>query len=452
MREGHRVRKVLLLGACLILAGLVWLPTANAAIARSGDTVTVPRGQTVTEDMYVSANTISIDGTLTSDLAAVAQRIVVTGVIQGNAMLAAQTIVIDGRVGTDLNCAAQTIVINGDVGDDARMAAQSIQLGSNSQVSSDLLAASQSFDLPSGSLVGRDVWTAANQGVLDGDVGRDLLGTYQSLRIGGRIGRNATVQIGEDQSSQNVPGTSLQVSPGLTVASGADIRGKLTYTSRRKANIESGARIGGGVEQKAPRVRPEERREETAVTFVLNQIRRLVTLVLVGLLLIWLFPGWISALATGIEEKPLPALGWGFLAFIAFIASVIGVFFAMILLAVLFGIATLGGIVKLVVSLGLLSEALLVGGYLIFVWSVAHIVVSLLVGRLVLSRTAYGAQHLVWTLLLGILIYWIVTAVPVLGVLVSIAAALFALGSLWMWTTGMMRTRREEAPPPVPAE
>ncbi|RJQ52470.1 MAG: hypothetical protein C4521_10165 [Actinobacteria bacterium] len=435
-----RLLAIAVLAFAIAAAGLVFLAPAWAGVARGGNTITIGRDEVVNDDVYAAGNTVTVEGTITGDLIAAAQRIV-----------------IDGHVEGDVAGAAQTIVINGTVGDDARVAAQAVQVGSEARIGSDLVCAQQLLEVEAGGRVGRDLWAAGSQGLLGGRVGRDVLGAFNGLRIAGTVGRNVRAEVDGQGGYSPSPGTfgtgvaasAAAVRPGLTITEGARVGGNLTYAASRQARIAQGAQISGRVERRAREERPERRRERTAADYILDQIRRLVTLVVVGLLLIWLLPGWTKDLAATIERRWLPSLGWGIVAFFAFIASVLGIFFLTLFLAVLFGVVTLGGILKLVLALGFLSETVLIVAYWIFVAYIAQIVVSLTLGRLVMRHTATGAEPLIPALFVGILIFWVATAIPILGGLLAFVAALFALGALWIWGLGLMRRPREMPPTEV---
>jgi len=171
-------RKLVWLVLGLVLVGAVaLLPAAWGATARGADTVTIAKGESFDGDLYVAGNTVTIDGTVTGDVVGVAQKLVV-----------------NGAVTNDLNFAAQTIVVNGQIHDDARLAAQYIQIGPKGQVRSDLVCAEQTLRLMPGGWVGRDLWSAGAMGLIEGEVGRNMLAAFGGLQLnslikGDEIGR-----------------------------------------------------------------------------------------------------------------------------------------------------------------------------------------------------------------------------------------------------------------------
>src|SRR5262245_30355357 len=57
---------------------------------------------------------------------------------------------------------------------------------------------------------------------------------------------------------------------------------------------------------------------------------------------------WTRRLADTVETRPLPSLGWGVIAFFAFLAAVITILAVTIALAILLGYLTLGGLVGMI--------------------------------------------------------------------------------------------------------
>jgi hypothetical protein len=114
-------RSIIILAILLALVGLFAAAPARAADTRSGDQVVIGRGEVIEDDLYVAANSVTIDGTINGDLVAVGSQITINGTVKG-----------------DLLAAAQGIAINGTVNDDVRAAGQAIMLGPSARVAGDL--------------------------------------------------------------------------------------------------------------------------------------------------------------------------------------------------------------------------------------------------------------------------------------------------------------------------
>jgi len=291
-------------------------------------------------------------------------------------------------------------------------------------------------------------------------VGEDLAGAVNALTLGGEIGGDVDADVDGEEGGAGppafVPGPQVPiptVEPGLTLTESALIGGNLTYQSSTEAQIDSGAQIEGDVVREE---RPVEEEDEEATRSplaegVLDALGSLVSLVLVGLLLMWLAPGWIRRRAYTVLDRPLASLGWGLLGLVAFLILGLVILLATILLAIVLGLLTLGSLVALIVILGLLAEAALVLAFWVSTGYLAQIIVGFLAGVLLLESVLPGrAPRRVLPLVVGLIVYVILGAIPVLGPIVGLIVVLLGLGALfsWVWTTVVRRghTRPPSAP------
>jgi hypothetical protein len=238
------------------------------------------------------------------------------------------------------------------------------------------------------------------------------------------------------------------VQPNLTLADSARIGGKLIYRSIVAATVNPSAQVAGGVTFDPQPATSAQPAGQPAIPG-LSYLQRFGGLLLVGLLLLWLMPAWTRRLADTVEARPLPSLGWGLVAFFAFIAVTLGVMALTIALAVLLGWLTLGGLVGMTVVLGMLLDAVLVTSYIAFAAYIAQIVVGYVVARWLLRHVQPAwAEHPVVPLILGVLLYVVLRAIPGLGPLLGMAVVLAGLGALWQWGRATLQ-RSRPAPAPV---
>lgn len=440
MRKFRRAgtRGLLVVAGLMLLMGLVVESPVGALETRSGDEVVIGPDEVIEDDLYVTANEIVVDGTIQGDLVAFGSSIVVNGTVEG-----------------DLIGAGQSVEIDGVVEDDARIAGQALLLSEDAEVNDDLVAASFSLENEPGSTVGGTVLYAGYQALLSGIVDEDFNGALNALELDGEVGGDVDVEVdGEDNGpppSLFGPAPRVPIPPvesGLTVTDSAQIGGNLTYGSSAEAQISPDAQIGGEV---VGEERPTEEEEpaNTVIDAVLDNLGSLIALILVGLLLMWIAPAWIRRLADTVRDRPLPSLGWGVLGFVIFIALTIAILLATILLAVILGILTLGDLVLLIIGLGVFAEVALVLAFSFSTGYLAQIVVSFLVGRLLLGRVQPNrAAGQVLPLVIGLILYVILRAIPVLGLLVGLVVVLLGFGAIsnWIWTRLRGRSAQEVPP------
>ena len=95
--------------------------------------------------------------------------------------------------------------------------------------------------------------------------------------------------------------------------------------------------------------------------------------------------------------------------------------------------------------LGILSLFVLIIGFVLASTFVAQIIISTLGGKLILGRfKPEWSDHKIWLLIIGVVIFAVLSAIPVLGWLIDIVAILFGLGALW--TLGRSAFKAQETP------
>jgi FtsH-binding integral membrane protein len=160
--------------------------------------------------------------------------------------------------------------------------------------------------------------------------------------------------------------------------------------------------------------------------------------------MMWVVPDWTRKLARNVETRPLPSLGWGVVAVAVFVVLMALLLIATVLLTIVFGVVTLGGLAgRLAVLGGIVTSA--TGFSFSLLWRyVSAIVIGVLIGQLIFRALKSPAeQSRWWPMVLGVVLFAIVTAVPVLGWLVRLGAILLGLGAIWIWGRALLASRRE---------
>lgn len=444
-------RKILSIFSLLALLTLAIVTPVYAFEGRDGEHVVIKAGEVVNDDLYVSAQTFTLDGTVNGDL-----------------VVGAQTVIINGTVNGDLIAAAQTVIVNGTVSDSVRAGGAAIQIGSKAQIGTDLLAGGASLEMQSGSKVGRDLLVGSGQVLLAGEVVRNVWAGTGALELRGNVGGDVHAYVNLNENTRNSPPTQMYmtqspimippVQPGLTIDDTAKIGGNLQYTCTMDANIPPGT-IGGEVTRVMPQVAEHDvnfaSRQATpaqkVISWILDLLRSVVTLILLGLLLIWLFPKFMKLLPETLKTQPWSSLGWGAITWAAFFFALLAITLVMILGGLVFGLLTLGGLSGTVIWLGIL---LLFGLTILFVLVTSYltkVVVGDAIGKWILRRVNSSlAEHKIWPMMIGVVVLVLVIGllrfplIPLgfLGFLVNFAVILFGLGTLWIWGRESMRARK----------
>ena len=117
---------------------------------------------------------------------------------------------------------------------------------------------------------------------------------------------------------------------------------------------------------------------------------------------------------------------------------VTGFAFTAIIVVVIAGIAlglnalTLQNLAFIFGTLGLLAVGLAFFVFWLFAAYISKVIVAYLVGRLILKRLVPRAKGKFWPLLLGLVLYILVTAIPYAGWIVGFLVTLVGLGAVWL--------------------
>lgn len=434
----NQTRKFLSIFALAALLVLTFITPARAFDGRGGDRVVIGSDEVVNDDLYVGSEVFVLDGTVNGDVIAFGQTVTINGTVDG-----------------DLIAAAQTVVVNGEVTGSIRMAGSVLFVGEEASIGGDIVSAGYSLEVRQGSGIGQDLVFAGAQILLGGDVVRNVQVGTAAFELRGSVGGDVNADVGDADQGQVgpppmmfMPRSTVQVpnvSPGLTVDPSAKIEGSLEYTQAKDLTIPAGV-VGGDVTRTAPRSSSgtaggEETTAQKVGKWALGFVRNSITLILIGLLLLWLFPSFVRGLSTHLQAKPLPSLGWGVVTWVGFFFVLLLVVAVTILGGILFGVLTLGQLTGTVIWLGLLTLFALIVGFVLVTTFVAKVVFGAALGKWMLARASSPlAEHRYWPMVVGVLITVAVIALlsfPLipgfLGGLVNFAVILLGLGALWLW-------------------
>jgi hypothetical protein len=423
MRKGRFRGLWILALAALALAALA--PTVWAFEERSGEKVVIGADEVIQGDLYVSAATFVLDGTIEGDLVVVGQAIAINGTVEG-----------------DLMGGGQVLTLNGKVLDDARIAGVALTLSEGAEVGGDVVAAGTSLESKPESEVGGDLLFFGYQALLAGVIEKNIRTVSNGLEIQGAIAGDVVAQVssGEDSPAYNpmqfIPSMPSvpNVRGGLLIGEGARIGGDLEYESPAKADVPAGTVEGQErhILQATPEPKPEKTPTQRFVDWILRNLRRLVGLVVVGLLLVWLVPSWLGCAASNLGERPWPVLGLGAATFFGYPVAVLLFLLVLLMVSLLLILVTLGNLGGALIWIGVALVMLLSVAFGLAITYVSKIVIGFWGGRLLLkSIKPEWAEKPVWSMLVGVVIVALLLSIPFVGGLFWLALTLFGLGTLW---------------------
>ncbi len=307
--------------------------------------------------------------------------------VQGDLIASAGTVRVDGRVDGDLVASGGQVVVAGDVTG--------------------------------------DVLAAAGSTTISGEVGGDLRAGVGQARLRGRVGEDVALAAGQG-----------------TVERGARIGGDLVFGAGRMqmdatvagsvlgsaGNYTEGGSVGGS--ERVNVGQPQERAEPTLADRALDALRRYVSVLVVGVLLLWLLPRLLGGAAEAARGRPLVSFGVGVLGFVGVIVALVLLVLVTVLVAIVLSLVGLGSLSGVTVFGGILLAAIVVFLFILAVAFAAQATVGLALGRLLLRGRERTFPSRLGALALGVLVVVLVAAIPVVGGWLSVLLVLLGLGAL----------------------
>ena len=406
------------IGVVLALTVAVTLVgTALAAEFVGEDNVyRLPAGEVVTDDLYVGAEQIYIDGTVEGDLVAFGGYIEINGTVTGDVLAMGAGIQIQGQVGDDVRAAGAGIDVTGTVGDDLFLAGGGNPGGFNWPIQINNISVQQGVRVHEGAQVGGDAVIVGGAGLVAGEIGEDLYSAMGQLTLRAQVGGNAEINAGQ-----------------LQIDEASRIQGTLKYSTAEELSLPEN--IARRIQfEKAVK---EVQRVSPVITFlwwVLRTVLMILGFAVLGWLLLRFAPDLLTRPAEAIQANPVET-------------GLYGLLVAVLLLFIPVGTGILVAAVWLFWGV---FPAILVGMTILavlgVVWLFSPLITGLWLGQLIGERMGMAARP-VAALIMGALLLVILGRIPCLGWLISFLSFILALG-------GMVQARRSagsEGGPSLPA-
>jgi len=305
--------------------------------------------------------------------------------VQGDLIASAGTVRIDGRVDGDLVATGGEVTVAGTVTGDVLAAAGSTTISGE---------------------VGGDVRAGTGQARVEGRIGEDLvLGAGQAtVAQGAQIGGDVIVGAGRLRLDGAVTGSVL----------GAV--GDYTRTGS----------VGGSEQVTVQQPEPEPTLTERG----LDLLRRYASILVIGVLLLWLVPRAFRGAADAVLGRPLVSFGVGILGFIGVVVLLVLVILVTVLLAVGLGLLGLGPLVGAAVFGGTLAAGVVAFLFFLAVAFGAQATVGLGLGRLLFRGPRRSFLKAFVALVIGVAVVVLISAIPVAGGWLEALLVLLGLGAL----------------------
>lgn len=301
--------------------------------------------------------------------------------IDGTSFIAGNSVDIDTTVNGILFAAGNNVTTAGK-SDYAFIAGNIVKLQNESF--KDGYAAGSSVELKNVT-VERDLYLCGQQVIFDGVVGRNMFAAGSTITINGRINGNLTVY-----------------GDNITIGDNAVITGTLKYDEESKVTISDNATIGSKTIEKTKKI-DVSASKPTIVSKIKSNFFSLANILVIGLLMMLLFPKLFENIKEMDEKTILSNLGFGFLTLIT------------IPIACIFAMITLVGMSAGIIILDL---------YIVFIY-LSTVFTSYYLSNILVSKNINNKYLL---FLIGVLAFFILKLIPFIGTIISICSLFIGLG------------------------
>ena len=345
----------------------------------------VGEGEEIASETWVSATELVVEGTARNDLFGIATSNRVSGSISQDLWLGGDTVLFTGEVGDDARLAGRLISVEGAVQGDLLVAGETIRVAGQDAVVNG-----------SATLMGGEV-------VCEGQIQGPLRIMAQRVTLGGDIREDVKITATE-----------------ITVLRGTRIGGDLVYQSAKELFLDESVILDGNLVRQAAQA--TESAWPSMFDFLL-QLGLLLGSMAVGIPFLALFPAYTGRAVQAMRYRAWRCVLTGLLAVVV------------LPILILFSAVSLFGAPLALV----LTCALVLLAY------IGKIVVALRLGGLLLRRRGvqtFGQALL--TLVIGLLLIYGGTALPVIGGTLWLAVVILGVGSL------LVALFRQPGPPAPP--
>jgi hypothetical protein len=347
----------------------------------SGDTV--PAGVTVDDDLILFGETVTIDGD-----------------VNGNVFALGGTVTVNGKVDGSLYALSQQVLVNGEVTDGVYGTALELVFGPEGKVGRNVAFLGLSVGMPEGATIGRDLTGIFILGAqFAGDVERETTAVIGPLEVVRLIIRLFDIQAPPFLAPQTI------VPAGMKLAS------PVPYDLPQQGIIDT----------------------LLMQRWLVFMVRDYVSLLLVGLLVLWLFPTPLKRWGNKVMKAPFSSLGLG-LAIVIVGGFGLALLWALIL-AVALGLGRIGfsGLGTAMGLLGFFTVSTAGAVLFVIVTFISKLVFAFQAGFLILKRyERTGFWYRLGVLALGLLIYVLLAAIPYIGWAVAVVVMLLGTGAVFL--------------------
>jgi hypothetical protein len=369
-------------------------PAMAKVVMQEKGTVTIPAGETVDDDLFIGSENIDFAGVVTGSMFAGAGMADIKGNIKGDLILGTGKANLGGVIGGDLYLGAGDVVLTKvTVGGNIVVGAGNVMIDKDSKIGGSLIAGAGS--VRNAAPIGRSAMIGAGTLYLDNKIGKEARLGGGNIELGPltSIAGNMTYALEQDRGvlkqdpSATIAGTVTRYTPPV------DARKDM---AKAKADMAKFGRVAHG--------------GWLMVSFLGS--------LLVGFLLLKLFPKTSLGLSTTASKSLMTSLGAGFLIVVAAVPL-----FLVLALTVI----------------GLPLVGLLIPLFCIEL-HVAKLVSAYALGSFVTKQFSWHKMGVYAVFSIGLILFYLLRAVPGIGWITSVLFTWTGLGAIWLYTRANLKT------------
>ena len=332
---------------------------------------------------FAAGDEVIIEGTVNGDAYVAGGVVEVNGTINGDLLVGGGQVIIAGTVTDHVRAVGGTVRLSGKVGKDVSVAAGTVTFLRTSAVEGNILAGCGTLEATG--TVGKQARIGCNDADLGGSIRGDVnfAGEYLTVRQVATIGGNVIARMRDKERVQIADGT-----------------------------------VHGHVDVSLAEMQP--RILGYSPLHFWFKIIWAVGLLLMGLLLVFLFPRFIKGIGSMITQHPGESLLWGFLGLI-----VIPILFVLLL-------ATVIGI----------PIALLLLTLFLWILYLSQLSLGVVLGNHLFAFEEQEGWNLFWKLAVGVIIIQALTFIPYVRFFVNLAGIIFGLGAILLMMKAGLKAYR----------
>lgn len=333
-----------------------------------------------------------------------ADKVVLAGNVDGDVWLAGSTVEVTGNVNGNVYAAGERIKISGTISGSVHAAGSDVRL--EGVVGGTVYAAGSHVESTDSFKVGHAAALAGSEVVVNGQIGNQLYAGASRFTLAGTVGQSARVEASD-----------------IKLTSQASVAGDFTYGSQRQPEVANDRAIQGKIIQDDTMKKVSER--DQAGARIIGILLGLIWNIVLAAVLLAIAPRLFQATYEAFRLSPMRH-------------SVKGLAFLILVpVGIIFGLVTIIGIPAMVLAILAYVAVILV----------APVAISYYLGQQINARTHTVAMHgnsytqLLMTTVVGLLVFTVLTIIPVFGGLFGTLLYLAGVGMVISRGFGPLQAR-----------